>query len=423
LKKVLLITYYFEPGNAVATPRVMSWANEFHQYGIELTVVTRHFTGKEAHWLDFIVPTAEPLKIVNKENYSIHYLPYTIQKPSWAQSNPLFSKVYHFFKFISGHFNIEIDAYAAFGDYCKKLLSEEQYHLILVSAPPHNLARLAYELNRIFKIPYAVDFRDIWNNLLTGSQKHVSLQQRWMNKVEEFFIARWLHKASFVTTVSQALVEQVKRIYNGKCLELTNGYELKKFQKVSASKPLDKKFVFSSIGTIYPMQNTSLMVEGLKKFYETLEHKEMFEVRFIGLRAIETVASEIAVKLEGLNPVITQKLSRAQVMDHYTESHVLFFPAWPEHKGMYSTKMFEYIGSGRKIIIAPGDNDVVERLVRKSGRGYVANTVDEFVIALREIFNQWQSGTYEVMQPSDEEMLFSREKQAEILAKQIIAVA
>ncbi|HMR45778.1 MAG TPA: hypothetical protein PKC85_03200 [Bacteroidia bacterium] len=422
MKKVLLITYYFDPGNAVATPRIMSWANKFHQHGIELTVVTRHFKGDEWHWLDFIKETSEPVKVVKNESYSVHYLPYQTGKPSLVNKNKLYSKFYHLKAFLKGHFNTEINAYAAFGNYCRKLLRENPQDLILVSAPPHNLVRLASELGKEFDLPFVVDFRDIWNNLLTGNVQK-NMRSRISNYIEEKYIGKWLKEARLVTTVSQALVEQIKRIFDGNCMELTNGYEMKLFNQVSKINPPSDRFVFASIGTIYPVQNILIMIEGLKLFYNQLQDKKNFEVKFIGLGAVESVAHQVASDLESLKPLVTQKLSRKEVLRHYQDSHVLFIPAWSNHKGIYSTKIFEYIGSGRRILVAPGDNDVIDNLVRKSGRGFIANDAREFASSLREVYELWQSGNYKVEQPAEWEQFYSREKQAELLAMEILKIA
>ncbi|HOZ82590.1 MAG TPA: hypothetical protein PLU85_10160 [Bacteroidia bacterium] len=422
MKKVLLITYYFDPGNAVATPRIMSWANEFHQDGIELTVVTRHFKGDEWHWLDFIKETTEPIKVVKNERFSVHYLPYQSGKPALVNKNKLYSKFYHLKTFLQGNFNTEINAYKAFGGYCRELLRKNPQDLILVSAPPHNLVRLAGELGKEFDLPFVVDFRDIWNNLITGKNE-LSMRKSFSNFIEEKYIGKWLKEARLVTTVSQALVEQVKRIYNGKCIELTNGYEMKLFNQVNSTNPPSKRFIFASIGTIYPIQNISIMIEGLKIFYDKLRDKSQFEIKFIGLGAIESVAQYVKSELNYLKPIITQKLSRKEVFKHYIESHVLFIPAWSNHKGIYSTKIFEYIGSGRKILVAPGDNDVIDNIVRKSGRGYIANSAEEFASLLSEIYDLWQSGKYRAEQPAEWEQLFSREKQAELLANEILKIA
>ena len=165
------------------------------------------------------------------------------------------------------------------------------------------------------------------------------------------------------------------------------------------------------------------MIEGLKIFYDKLKDKSKFEIKFIGLGAVESVAQHVKSELNYLKPIITRKLSRKEVFNHYIESHVLFIPAWSNHKGIYSTKIFEYIGSGRKILVAPGDNDVIDNIVRKSGRGYIANSAEEFASLLSEIYDLWQNGNYKVEQLALWEQLFSREKQAEFLANEILKIA
>jgi glycosyltransferase involved in cell wall biosynthesis len=422
LKKVLLITYYFDPGNAVATPRVMSWANDFYKHGIELTVVTRHFTGNESHWIDFTQPTEKEISVVKTEAFTVHYLPYKPKKPVYAESNRLLSKMYHLKEFLSGYFNPEIDAYHAFKDYCRKLLSSQKTDLILVSAPPHNLVRLASELSQEFKIPYVVDFRDIWNNRITGADHRMSLRGRLMNSTEEFYISKWLKKASLVTTVSNALVQQIKRIYSGNTAEITNGFEWRLFKPVQETSPPSDRFVVASIGTIYPVQDISILIEGLKKFYTQLDDKTRFKLNFIGLKAVDVIAQKIETELKELHPYVTAKLPRSEVMEYYKQSNILLIPAWKQFQGIYSTKIFEYLGSGRPILVAPGDDDVIDEMINKSKRGFIANTADEFVSALTHAYQKWKSGNLPPLTVTERELFYSRENQAKILADKILLI-
>lgn len=419
MKRVLLITYYFDPGNAVATPRIMSWANDFFKHEIDLTVVTRHFTGNESHWIDFTKPTDNEINVVKTEAFTAHFLPYKPKKPSYTENNRMLSKLYHLKEFASGHFNPEIDAYHAFRDYCRKLLSEKKTDLILISAPPHNLVRLASELGKEFNLPYVVDFRDIWNNYITGSGHQMSWRGKLMNSMEEFYIARWLKDANLVTTVSKALVHQIERIYKGETAEITNGFEWRLFKPVQETSPPADQFVFASIGTVYPYQNISILIEGLKKFYTQLEDKNSFKLNFIGVKAVDSIADRISTELSEIKPFITSKLPRSEVLNYYKQSHMLFIPAWKQYQGIYTTKIFEYLGSGRLIMVAPGDDDVVDRMVQNTQRGYIANTADEFAAALTEAYQIWKSGNLKPLAVNERELFFSRENQTKILADKI----
>jgi glycosyltransferase involved in cell wall biosynthesis len=424
MKKVLLLTYYFEPANAVATPRIMSWANNFKKHNLSPTIVTRHFYGNEFEWKDFISNCKKPLLTEKNENYELYQLPYEIKRPLILQKNKFVSKAYYFNKFINGNFDLEIDARSTLMVQSRKLLIDNKFDFILVSAPPLNLIKMAAELSREFNIPFIVDFRDIWNNLLTSKDKmKFNLRTRFINYIQEFYLKKWLKKCSLVTSVSPALLEQVQRIYTGKTLEITNGFEEDKFSVIRKIKPSETHFTFSSIGTIYPMQDISILLEGLKKFYKQVEANHDFQLNFIGINAVPEVAKKIEEALFMYKPLLTSKLSREEAFRYYGNSHVLYKSAWKTHKGMYSAKIFEYIGAYRNIIIAPGDNDVVENLILDAGLGHVANTVDEFVAILQNLYAEWRlTKTLKMNAMQDKISYYSREHQAALLAECILNV-
>lgn len=423
MKKVLLITYYFEPANSVGTPRMTSWAKEFGKSGLQTTVVTRHWKGDETLWPDFLKEDTRELSYIQHNDYSVYYLPYKHYIPAYVSKNKILSKIYHLREFLRGHFSPEVNAHHCFKNFCRDLLSKEKYDAILVSAPPLNLVRLASELADEFKLPFAVDFRDIWNNLLTSNEKDTrDLRTRFMNTVEEWYISSWIKKSCFVSSVSPALIDQIARIYPGKAGVITNGYEEKFFKDVRLIEPSKEFFTFSSIGTIYPVQDLSIFIEGLKKFYPYVEKAGDFKLNFIGIHAVASVAERLQKELSMYNPVFTHRLSRLEVFKYYGSSHLLYKSAWATHKGMYSTKIFEYIGACRNILIAPNDKDVVEKLITDARLGHIANNVDEFVAILKKLYDEWKrTGTLAVHPDLDKIKFYSREKQAQVLAESILS--
>lgn len=424
MKKVLLITYYFDPANSVGTPRMSSWAKEFGKNGLHTTVVTRHWTGNEADWVDFLKEDHREVSVVNRDDYSVYYLPYRNYIPAGVTENKLRSKFYHLKEFLSGVFNPEVNAHHCFKEFCVQLLKKEKFDVILISAPPFNLVSLASELSLEFNIPFVVDFRDIWNNLLTVNEKDErSLRTRFMNSVEEGYLKSWLKKCAYVTSVSPALVDQIERIYKGKTGVVTNGYEENIFKDVRLLEPSKEFFTFSSIGTIYPMQDLSIFIEGLKQFYSHVEKAKDFKLNLIGIQAVPEVANRWKKELTMYNPVVTQRISRMEVFKYYGTSHLLYKSAWATHKGMYSTKIFEYIGACRNILIAPNDKDVVEKLITDTRLGHIANNTEEFVTILKKLYNEWKAtGTLAVHADLDKIKLYSREEQARLFAESILSV-
>lgn len=70
-------------------------------------------------------------------------------------------------------------------------------------------------------------------------------------------------------------------------------------------------------------------------------------------------------------------------------------------------------------MVAPGDDDVVDRMVQNTQRGYIANTADEFAAALTEAYQIWKSGNMKLLAVNERELFFSRENQTKILADKI----
>lgn len=64
---------------------------------------------------------------------------------------------------------------------------------------------------------------------------------------------------------------------------------------------------------------------------------------------------------------------------------------WPGYKGMYSGKIFEYLGLKKNIIIAPGDNDVIDNLIQKTKSGISANSKEEITSYILSKYNEWKT--------------------------------
>ena len=421
MKKILILSYYFEPGNAVGAPRINSWANNFYESGLHPTVVTRQWKGNEMTWEDCLNDNLTPLKKEEAEHRTVYYLPYQSTIPAVVKNNRAASKLYFLYRFAIGKFNAEIDAYHCFKNFARHLLSTEKFDCILVSTPPFNLIRLAYELNKEFNIPYFVDFRDIWNNLVTSDTVKRTFKTVVFNSIEKFYFLKWLKKASRVYTVSSALKSEILPVFKGEIELITNGFEESKFKRVRESLPSKAEFVFSSIGTIYERQDISIFIEGLKIFYNEVKQNNDFKINLIGLEAVKPVAERLREELKGMNVLITAKLPREQALNYYSQSHLLFIPAWKNYKGIYTAKIFEYLGAGRNILAAPGDDDVIDTILNDTGAGSIANSVEEFVNILRTHYYEWKKkGSIDYHADAIKVSRYSREKQAKELVQSML---
>lgn len=98
------------------------------------------------------------------------------------------------------------------------------------------------------------------------------------------------------------------------------------------------------------------------------------------------------------------------------ESHLLLHVAWKGHLGIIASKIYEYIGSGTKIIIVPGDNSSIDKIITSSKSGVIFNNVDDtfdFICAEYDKYssNELLSNDYNIVVDR-----FTRSEQTKVLA-------
>lgn len=422
MNKGLILSYYFPPANSVPTPRLYSFAKYFKNAGIYPTIITRHWTGEEKFWPDFITDnyTQQTKDVYN--DYTVYRLPYYSDHNALTgklKKTPLLSNVYFFMQALSGHFTLEANARMCFKAFLQKHLKDNKYDFLLVSAPPLNIVRLGYEIAEEFNMPLIIDFRDIWNNYKLQENYNPTAKTKFFLNRQEYHVAKWMKNATLIATVSGALESEIRKFYKGKTIIISNGFEKEIFESFP-ERPSNKKFTFSIVGTIYKQQDISLLIKGLKKFIDD-EKKQNIQLNFIGVGAISSVEQEIKESLSGFPLLITEKIKRETALEFMKNSDVLFYPAWRGYKGIISAKIFEYIASKRKVMIAPGDNDVIDALVKETQTGSIAFTTTEFTEQLDEFYTEWKQKGYVSHKPlTDKINQYTRQKQAEIFASKIL---
>ena len=74
MRKILIITYFFPPGNFAGSYRLYSWARYLKQFGFYPIIVTRHWEKDQTDYAG--ISSNKNLTIINENGYEIHYIPY-----------------------------------------------------------------------------------------------------------------------------------------------------------------------------------------------------------------------------------------------------------------------------------------------------------------------------------------------------------
>ena len=148
---------------------------------------------------------------------------------------------------------------------------------------------------------------------------------------------------------------------------------------------------------------------------------EEVEVKFIGVNSVPVVAEKIKSSVPSDFLVISGRVSKHEALQATLDTHVLSFCGWTGVRGMVSTKAFDYIASGNFVLIAPGDNDILDDLIKECECGVSVFSVKDFVAELNALFDDWKYNKLDNIQGNKEKIeYYSRERQAEVMARHIL---
>lgn len=413
----------------ISAQRAKSFADNFHKFGLHPVVVTRHWTGAENSIAGYESENLAPPRVSERENYTLLELPFRAQleKPherlllkTSAGKNLLYAALY-----ARGNVNPKCDAFDCFHDYLSEYLSKNPVEYIFATGFPMNTIKLGARLAEKFGKPFIADFRDLWDNNLVADGYEPTLSARLQNFFYEFYLRRWLSKARLVTSVSQPLVAEVKKLApRAETLVVTNGFEKSLFDRAAAKTvPPADRFVFSVVGTLHPEQNLRVMLDGLRLFLADKNLREI-ELNFVGTATIEIVKELIEKNLPAACLRITERIERERAIETMCGSHVLFHAGWRKFRGIASGKIYEYLGARRNILIAPSDKDVMEKIVTETRTGKLADTPQEFAAILNEWFAEWKNdGKIEYRGVAEKIEVYTRANQARKLAEKILQIS
>jgi glycosyltransferase involved in cell wall biosynthesis len=383
-------------------------------------VLTRHWTGNENSWSDYLQPNDSPPSNDTHPDYSVIYLPTAKSRLNiLLEKNrilaKLFGNIYFFLLGLLGRFNTEVDAALAFRDFLGAHLQSNRYDAVIITGPPSNIFELISVVKTVAEVPVIADIRDLWHNMMLSTAYRPSLKQRIWNGLYAASYRKWLKDVDAVTVIVPAFVDELNKLTDKPMHVIYNGYEAGLFSKMH--KIRQHRFVFSIIGNLYPEQDISILLSGLTAFLKDKNPGDV-EVRCIGADALPEIGSLFRASIPGSFLTLTGRVSKAEALQETLNADVLAYAGWKGVRGIISTKIFDYIASGNFIVIAPGDGDVLDRLVKDCRCGVSVDNPEEFALALNQLYHEWmETGRVEVKSDIELVKYYSREKQAGMMAE------
>lgn len=387
--KILIISYYSFPLNAVPSYRIESFCEGFTKKGADVTLITRHWDNRFQSWGDVLASNLKDVEIKIQNGYRTIRLPY-LAKPK-DSANRLVSTLSTVKDYLVGNLQTETNAYSNFKDYALNLIRQEgDFDLIYVSGPPNNLVKLAHFLNGKTNVPYVVDFRDFLNDRYLYKHRILDKRTKVLNALTAFHVKRWLKNSSLVVTVSPRLQSIFEDEFKKSTLLALNGYEQKHFSNEKISLVPNEIFTIRYIGTAYDGLNFDFIIEGLRRFKEVFPNKS-FKIELVGIHNRE-IEGKFSEEFNDNELLITHvRVSKEKVVEKTVNADLLLL-VWNIFKDNFGTKVFDYLASGSHILLSPGDDGIVENLIHKCENGSVANSSEMVFKVLNEQYDKWLEG-------------------------------
>ena len=378
MKKILIISTFYKPIQCVAANRINAFAKYLHEFGYDVTVLT---CGYEYNVGENIEGGIRVIRLINESKGILS--PFDTQRKE--------NKFIHYMKCLYniGIQNISIDSDANWTKIALikagHLMKKYDFDYILSSALPIGPHIVGMELKKKYpKIKWIADMRDA-----ISEPRGVSCIYKYQIRKLEKNI---LNTCDYLLAVSKPQLELFKAHYEGndidKFYQIRNGFDF----AFEPNRLKSKKAYFSIIyaGSFYGAIKPNNFFLALLRVLARNEMK--LRVRIIGNKApIEIplglrniVSEESALPYE----VICKEMKNADALLMVTPSCL--------EKGIYTGKLFDYLGSGTPIIALAPPDDVAGQLIKQANAGYVAanEDVDAIENIIEKAYDDWVTNAF-----------------------------
>ena len=437
MKKVILIAFYFNQVNEIASKRLRALAKYLPQFGWEPIVIVPDLGSipKEnddldcrivyTEYEDMFTHFSKKLKKSNSnevtdssQNDLKNMVSEEKLKDSSSFSNPLVSKSVS----IAG----EVFAYPdgmkywhepAFKE-ASKIIEEEKIDAIISSSWPITCHTIAKDLKDKCGIPWIADLRDLWN--LNPYISHTFIRNYFERKLE----LKTFENVDALTTTTDLAGKTLATLHpNNKIVTILSGYDeddLKLLEELSyendkvdlqlndnvselndkadSEAPCSDKLKFIYAGSLYGGKRDP---ENLFKAIRQLEDESKLDSSKISIEFYgdDTNLKEMASKYGLLDIVrIGGKIAHEEVLKRQLNSDVLLLISWnnEKEKMFIPGKVYEYFALRKPVMSIGYKEGALKDLIEETKVGYHVSDLESTKEVLMKFYNEFlENGSVE----------------------------
>lgn len=384
MANILLITTYYPPIKTIASNRMVAFSKYLTEMGHNVFVIA--LGDKSVQCTDRVFycsnnDTIKPFNTRKKENIIIHYAKCAINiLQRW------------------------VNVYSSTWVNCvtekaEKIITDEDIDVMITSYPLIDPLIAGCKLKAKYPdLKWILDMRDaVWT---PGYDVYI---RRKMIKITK----RCLEKCDGVTTVSHIHSARYSSYVNRElfCEVIKNGYD---FDVTNIERQNDGTFNIVYAGNFY----------GAIKPYNFLMAYDNFIKRYsIKNTRFLIIGNESNVVIKDYLKPFVKEIDTMEYFDlvefcaRNADLLMLIIPSKRE-SGIYTGKLFDYVGIGRPILGLVPKNDVAAELIKQAGNGYLAEneSIRDIENAIYKAYSDWNNGTVPCINKSLQKSCHRREE-------------
>ena len=427
MKKVILIAFYFNQVNEIASKRLRALAKYLPQFGWEPIVIVpdlgfipkenddlncriiyteyedmfSHFSNKFKKSKSSDFNDSDDFKESKDSKDPIEFNDDKL-KDSTSYSNPIASRAIS----IAG----EVFAYpdgmkywheSAFKE-ASKIMDTEEIDAIISSSWPITCHTIAKDLKEHQDIPWIADLRDLWN--LNPYVSHTFIRNYFEKRLE----LKTFENADALTTTTDLAAETLSTLHPmSRIVPILSGYDKDDFKfleelvskkdDLSSDSPEKLKFIYA--GSLYGgKRDPTYLFEAIRQLED--ENKldpSKISIEFYG---DSTGLEDIANRYGLLDIVhIGGKIAHDEVLKKQLNSDVLLLISWDNEKEkmFIPGKIYEYFALKKPVLSIGYKEGSLKDLIEETKVGYHVSSLESTKEALLKIYEEFvENGTVEL---------------------------
>jgi len=253
-----------------------------------------------------------------------------------------------------------------------RLIRRHHIGYILTSAPPHSVHFIGLVAKMFTRVVWIADFRDPWLEMLRDAPPQE--QSRLSDRLETWMEARVMHNADKVLTTTermrQSMIARYPHLPAEKFLCLPNGIDM---ARLAGSDGEDKygPLTIAYAGSLYLDRTPEPLFAALSELVnEGNACLDDFRIKLVGnCRTIGDIDTEAVARRFGIAPAVEliDRVPYSEAVQIMRRSHLLLVLAPPKNTLMLPAKIFDYLGSGSKLLALADGGATADLLVETDG--------------------------------------------------------